>query len=137
MKEIKVTNLVKFFVILLLNEGPKHGYEIIKDVGLRLGRRPSPGQIYPFLKQLEHIGYIQSRGREEREKKIFYLTSKGKKFVDNLSERFDSLIGIIIKPRLTICSHCRCEIYRGGYGAIIKGKKLTFCCIDCAKSYKK
>ncbi len=137
MKEIKVTNLVKFFTVLLLNEGPKHGYEIIKEVGKRLGKKPSPGQIYPFLKQLETRGYIKSKGREEREKKKFYLTKEGKDFVDRLSDRFDSLIDIAVRHKLKICPHCKCEIYRGGFTKMIRGRRLTFCCVDCAKSYKK
>ncbi len=42
--EPKITNLVKFYTILLLSDGPKHGYEIIRHLGEKLGKKASPGQ---------------------------------------------------------------------------------------------
>ena len=52
-------------------------------------------------------------------------------------ERFGDLIDAVIKPKLKICAHCGCEIFKGGYKEKIKGKTLKFCCIYCAKAYKK
>jgi DNA-binding PadR family transcriptional regulator len=137
MVEIKVTNLVKFYVLLLLNEKPKHGYEMIKEVEEKIGKKVSAGEIYPFLKLLRKYGYIESRKTEAREKKVYYLTGKGRGFVKKILERFGDLIDIAIKPRLSVCSHCGCEIYRGGYKGRIKGKELVFCCMHCANSYKR
>ncbi len=136
MKEVKVTNLVRFFTMLLLNEGPKHGYEIMKEVEKRLGKKPSSGQIYPFLNQLEKSNYIESKGREERDKKKYYLTKNGRVFANSFLVKFDSIVDTLVKSKLKICPHCKCEIYRGGYVKTSGDKKLTFCCIDCAKSYK-
>lgn len=135
-RDIKVTNLVRFYTILLLAEKSKHGYEIIKKVSESLRKRVSPGEIYPFLKQLKRYGYVEIKKFGIREKKVYSLTSKGRKFVKKMLERFGSFIDAAIEPKLTVCSHCGCELYRGGYTEKIKGKKLTFCCQHCARSFK-
>ncbi|MGI0080344.1 MAG: PadR family transcriptional regulator, partial [Nitrososphaerales archaeon] len=43
----------RFYIMLLLFEGPKHGYEIISKIEERIGQKASPSLVYPFLKQLE------------------------------------------------------------------------------------
>lgn len=136
MTEVKVNNLVKFYVLLLLNESPRHGYEIIKEVGEKIGKKVSAGEIYPFFKLLKKHGHIESRKIGAREKKVYYLTKDGKKFVKKILERFGSLIDIAIEPKLTVCAHCGCKVYKSGYTERIKKKPLTFCCVHCAKSYK-
>jgi DNA-binding PadR family transcriptional regulator len=137
MAEIKVTNLVKFYAICLLHDGPKHGYEIIKETGSKLDKSISPGQIYPFLKQLEEKGYIKSGKRGERDKNVYRMTNSGKLFANKMMKRFGDLIDIAIEPRLTVCAHCGCEIYKGGHKEKIRKKELAFCCCHCAESYKK
>lgn len=136
-KEIRVNNLVKFFIILLLNEGPKHGYEIIKDIERKIGKKPSASQIYPFLSKLKKYNYIIVKEHGEKDKKIFILTSLGKKFVKQMMNRFGGLIEIAIEPKITSCAHCNCKIYSGGYKERINNKNLTFCCEHCAASFKK
>lgn len=136
MREVKITNLVKFYTILLLLEGPKHGYEIIKNVKEKLNKKMSPGEIYPFLKTLKKHNYVKTKKIGTRGKKVYYLTKKGKIFVKVMINRFGSLIDIAVEPKLTSCAHCGCKIYEGGYREKIKGKILTFCCHHCAKSYK-
>lgn len=135
MPEVKITNLVKFFTLLLLSEGPKHGYEIIKEAEGKIGKRPSPGQIYPFLKDLQKHKYIKSKGVGERDKQVYFLTKEGKGFVNRVFERFSGLIDIAIKPNLTVCTHCKCEIYKGGFKTKLKGRTMDFCCKDCAASF--
>lgn len=135
MTEVKITSLIKLYTILLLSEKPKHGYELIKRVGEKTGKKISPGEIYPFLKQLKKQGYITVKSVEERGKKIYYLTAKGKLFVKRMLDRFGDLIGLAVEPKITACTHCGCKIYEGGHKEKIKGKKLTFCCHHCAKSF--
>ncbi len=130
MKEIKITNLVKLYTLLLLSKKPNHGYEIIKKVGKNIGKKVSAGETYPFLKNLKRHGLIATKKSGIREKKVYSLTNSGRVFVKRMLERFESLIDIAIEPKLTSCSHCGCKIYEGGYR---KGK-LVFCCQECAKS---
>ena len=134
--EIEIKNVVKLFTVLLLSEKEQHGYEIMKEVENRIGKKASPGQIYPFLKQLKNYHYVETRGRAERDKQAYYLTPEGRKFVARLSDKFGDLFEMAIKPKLTVCAHCNCEIYRGGYNERIAGKSLNFCCENCARSYK-
>lgn len=134
MKEIKVTNMAKFYTLFLLHEKPHHGYEMIKEVENKLGKRVSPGQIYPFLSLLEKRGYLIIKETGERDKKIYSLTRRGKVFVRSMLERFGDIAQAIVEQSVKKCSHCGCEIYRGGFEKTVKGKKVTFCCVNCAKS---
>ena len=136
MKDIEIKNMVKLFTILLLSEGGQHGYDIMKKVESRIGKKASPGQIYPFLKQLKRYHYINSNGRDERDKQVYYLTPEGRDFVRRLSDTFSDMFEIAIKPNLTVCANCNCEIYKGGYREKMDGRYLTFCCANCANGYK-
>ena len=136
MAEIKVTNLVKFYSICLLFEGPKHGYELIKTIGDRLGKKVSPGQIYPFLSLLEKEGFIVSGKRGERDRLSFSLTTSGKVFCKNMLHKFGGMIELALEPSLSKCAHCGCEVYKGGYNEKINGKETAFCCTFCAGSWK-
>lgn len=51
---------VRAAALLLLDEQPRHGYDLIKEIGERSGGswNPSPGSIYPVLQQLEDEGLI-------------------------------------------------------------------------------
>ena len=70
------TNLTKFYIIALLSEKPRHGYDTINEIGRRLGKRPSAGQIYPLLQNMRKKGLVNVsiHGR----KKTYALTPKGK-----------------------------------------------------------
>src|SRR3989338_7017535 len=94
-----MTNLTKFYLVVLLHEKPRHGYEIIDEIGKRVGKKPSAGQIYPLLKKLQKLGYvkmdIEKIGRKN--KKIYKLTSNGKKFSIDIISRFSKIIGHAIE----------------------------------------
>ncbi|MFC9788358.1 PadR family transcriptional regulator [Rhodococcus sp. NPDC127528] len=51
---------VRAAVLLLLAEGPKHGYELIQRIAERSNGlwKPSPGSVYPALAQLEDEGLV-------------------------------------------------------------------------------
>lgn len=134
MDDIKVTNMVKFYTICMLYEGPKHGYEIIKTIGEKINKKVSPGQIYPFLAKLEKNKLVTSGKRGERDKKAYSLTPEGKKFTQDMLHRFGDLVELAIESNLTKCAHCGCEVFRGGYKEKIGNKEITFCCSHCAAS---
>ena len=73
-------------VLVLLAEQPRHGYEIIRELAERSGGvwRPSPGSIYPTLKQLAHEGLIQADKGEGR--RVFELTDTGRTYVEEHAE---------------------------------------------------
>jgi PadR family transcriptional regulator PadR len=134
-----ITNLGKFYTLILLSEGPKHGYELMDALEKKIGKKPSAGQIYPMLKKLEKSGVIihETQKIGEKEKKVYRLTATGKKTYSRIVSRFSDLISTILEPRLTRCWHCGCKIYEGAYTEEIEGEKLMFCCVHCAQAYKR
>ena len=64
--------------LLLLDERPMHGYELITELESRSdGRwRPSPGTMYPALGRMEEHGLVESEELEG--KKQFQLTDTGR-----------------------------------------------------------
>ena len=79
---------VRNAVIGLLAEGPKHGYQIIQELGERSGGlwAPSPGSIYPILHRLAGAGVVEAREVEDG-RRVFTLTAKGKVVAEHLAER--------------------------------------------------
>src|SRR5215207_6450395 len=53
---------VKFVILRLLKEKPRHGYEVIKALEEKLAGcySPSPGTVYPTLQLLEDEGYVRA-----------------------------------------------------------------------------
>jgi len=136
MANIKVNNLIRFYTLMLLSTGPKHGYEVIKNLESHLERKVSASQIYPFLELLKKNGYVEEKKSGAREKKVYSLTASGRSFVKGLLSRFGGLIDIAVEPKLNVCI-CGCEIYKGGYESVVNGKKRLFCCRHCADSFKR
>ena len=72
-------------LLMLLNEKPFHGYEMMKEVEDRTEGfwKPTAGGIYPMLQSLEKAGYITGEwGPEKRKRKIYRLTESGKLVLD-------------------------------------------------------
>ena len=66
-------------ILSLLSEGPKHGYQLMKEMKERSGGtyRASPGSVYPTAQQLENEGLISSKTEEGR--RVYTLTAAGRK----------------------------------------------------------
>src|SRR4051794_40871815 len=65
---------LKFIILRLLKEKPRHGYEVIKALEERMWGcyTPSPGAVYPTLQLLEDQGYV--RGVDTEGKKVYHIT---------------------------------------------------------------
>ena len=70
---------VRLAILSLLSEGPKHGYQLMKEMRERSGGayRASAGSVYPTLQQLEDEELIESDAQSGR--RVFHLTKAGKK----------------------------------------------------------
>src|SRR5258706_1785196 len=90
---------VKFVILRLLKEKPRHGYEIIKALEEKLAGcyTPSAGTVYPTLQLLEDQGYV--RAVDTDGKKVYHITPEGERF---LSEHHDVLEDILARARDTI-----------------------------------
>lgn len=72
---------IKFYLLDILKDGPRHGYEIINDLESRSGGyRPSPGSVYPTLQMLEEGGYLTSEQIDG--KKVYTITEEGRKLLE-------------------------------------------------------
>ena len=69
---------LRLLVLQLLQEKPRHGYEIIKAIEERLGGAysPSPGVVYPTLTLLEELGHA-AVAASEGAKKLYAATPDG------------------------------------------------------------
>jgi DNA-binding PadR family transcriptional regulator len=68
--------MLSFLILFLLSKKPMCGTEISGEIGRRKGEKPSPGTIYPALKNLKENGFIKEK---KSGKTITYeLTSEGK-----------------------------------------------------------
>lgn len=74
---------IKFLLLELLTEQPRHGYDLIKQIENRYGgfRRLSPGSVYPTLQMLEEGGYVTSEAREG--KKVYTITEAGQQLLSD------------------------------------------------------
>jgi DNA-binding PadR family transcriptional regulator len=81
---------LKLVVLSLLQERPRHGYEIIKAIEELAGGdySPSPGVIYPTLTLLEEIGQATIT-QESGGKKQYGISSAGKTFLKGQREALD------------------------------------------------
>lgn len=70
---------VKFLVLEVLSESPRHGYDIIGEIEERRGFRPSPGSIYPTLQMLEDGSFVTST--EVDGKRIYTITEGGRQLL--------------------------------------------------------
>ena len=94
---IKINTVIKLYTLVMLLDGPKHGYEIIKSLEEKLEVKVGPSQIYPFLRKLENAGLLKVESVGEREKKIYVLTREGEEFIKNLLEKSIEFIQTSIK----------------------------------------
>ncbi|HEY1323818.1 MAG TPA: helix-turn-helix transcriptional regulator [Streptosporangiaceae bacterium] len=86
---------LRLYLLKLLDEAPRHGYEIIRLLQDRfLGvYAPSPGTIYPRLARLEEEGLVTHDEADGR--KVYRITEKGREELrsrlDDLAELEDSI----------------------------------------------
>ena len=72
---------IKYVLLELLAEQPRHGYELIKELEQRYAGfyRPSPGSVYPTLQLLEEAGHLTSEASEG--KRVYTITESGRQLL--------------------------------------------------------
>jgi DNA-binding PadR family transcriptional regulator len=75
---------MKFEILEVLAEGPRHGYDVMLEMERRCGLRPSAGSIYPALQMLEDGDFVTSEERDG--KRTYAITDKGREL---LAKRVD------------------------------------------------
>jgi DNA-binding PadR family transcriptional regulator len=88
------TGDLKLLALALLEQQPRHGYDIIKVLEEKTAGwySPSPGTVYPTLTFLEEAGYVTASA--DGAKKLYTITDEGRAhleanraFVDAVLER--------------------------------------------------
>ncbi len=72
---------LKYVILHLLKDKPRHGYETIRALEEHFGGfyAPSPGAVYPTLQMLEDMGYVSSSQQDG--KKVYVITEEGRNFL--------------------------------------------------------
>lgn len=79
--KISTTSFVKLYILHLLKDRSYYGNEIIEEIKTRLDNKwePSPGMVYPLLRDLEEEGYVKGWWEEPDKRSIrrYRLTDEG------------------------------------------------------------
>jgi DNA-binding PadR family transcriptional regulator len=89
---------LRLVLMALIEQQPRHGYELIKAVEDLFGGAyaPSPGAVYPTLSLLEDQGHLAS-ATDEGGKRVFSLTEQGQAW---LAENRAAVEGVMMRLRL-------------------------------------
>jgi len=104
---------LKYVILQLLEEKPRHGYEIIKALEERFGGMysPSAGTVYPTLTLLEDLGYARVTV-EEGGKKIYSITDEGRAYLAQNRSAVDDIFDRISELGATFLSDAVMEVNR-------------------------
>jgi len=82
---------LRLYLLRLLDEEPRHGYEVIRLLRDRFMGiyAPSPGTIYPRLARLEEEGLVTHD--EENGRKVYRITEAGREELRNRGDELDEL----------------------------------------------
>ena len=83
---------LRLVILALVAEKPRYGYEIIKELGERVGGdySPSPGVVYPTLTMLEEMGYA-SASQDPQGRKLYAVTPEGEKVLADNKTQIDAI----------------------------------------------
>ncbi len=84
---------LRLVLLALLEEQPRHGYDLIREIEERTGGSyaPSPGVVYPTLTMLDEMGLIDEV-KKEGARKRFAITDAGGAHLTEKREDVDALI---------------------------------------------
>lgn len=105
---------LKYVILQLLEEKPRHGYEIIKALEERFGGMysPSAGTVYPTLTLLEDLGYAKVTV-EEGGKKIYVITDEGRAYLAQNRSAVDDIFDRISEFGSAFLSDAMMDVNRG------------------------
>ena len=82
---------MKYVILKLLKDKPRHGYEVMKELEDQLHGcySPSPGTVYPTLQWLEDEGLVVAKDADG--KKIYEITDAGRRFLEEHRDMVDDI----------------------------------------------
>lgn len=105
--------LLTFQILWELDKEELNGQQIAEKIAKRRGIKPTPGTIYPALKELKKEKLI--KGRKEGRQVVYHLTEKGEKGLAAASRYFLQAFGDIaedvkVKVKVIVINDddCKC-----------------------------
>lgn len=82
---------LRLYLLALLEERPRHGYELIQALSARFGGTysPSAGTIYPRLAKLEEEGLVTKR--TDGRKSVYEITDAGRAELESRRHELDAI----------------------------------------------
>lgn len=82
---------LKYLILDLLKDQPRHGYDIIRELEHRSGGlyTPSAGAVYPTLQMLEDMGAVRSEQQDGR--KTYTITDEGRRVLEERRDVIDDI----------------------------------------------
>ena len=94
--KISITAMVKLLILNMLSKNHMYGNQIIDNISLKLYEKwaPSPGMIYPLLRQLEGEGHIVGWWSDavKRSTRYYKITNEGSEYYKILKKNYQGLI---------------------------------------------
>lgn len=92
--ERMVKSFLDLFVLDLLNDGAKHGYEIMRELKRRTGTGIGAGTLYPLLYELEELQLVSAEwvSPTRRSRRVYKITEKGEKYREQGFRGIDLLL---------------------------------------------
>ena len=110
--KISTTQFVKLYILHLLSRKTFYGNELIDEIKSRMDNKwePSPGMIYPLLRQLESQNYIQGWWKEPDKRSIrhYRITDDGLEHYNTVKRLYES----VLLDSLTIIKNTLRDIYK-------------------------
>jgi len=102
--ERMVKSFLDLFILDLLNDGAKHGYEVMRELRSRTGTRIGAGTLYPLLYELEERQLVTGEwvSATRRSRRVYRITDKGTKYRESGFKGIELLLkGSYVRPNLS------------------------------------
>jgi DNA-binding PadR family transcriptional regulator len=92
--ERMVKSFLDLFVLSLLDNGGKHGYEIMRELKTKTGAHIGAGTLYPLLYELEERRLVAGEWMSptRRSRRVYRITDQGSKYRDQSFYGIDKLL---------------------------------------------
>ncbi|HLD85357.1 MAG TPA: PadR family transcriptional regulator [archaeon] len=100
--------MLQMQVLWLINNKPRHGYELMKDLDVIKKTKIGQGTLYPTLQKMEKQKLI--KGLEEEKRIVYHITEKGKNVMKDACADFSKTFFGIFQD--FVCNKCVDETRR-------------------------
>lgn len=110
MSRVFAHGALRLYLLSLLEDGPRHGYDLIRLMEDRfMGLyTPSAGTVYPRLGALEDMGLVEHEVIEG--KKVYRLTDAGREEVEARREEIDAVVADAVRSAGQLAREIRDDV---------------------------